>query len=113
MKITHYKNIENLIYQGKEAKGVKIRWLIGDKDNPPNFYLRMIEIEPGGSTPYHQHESEHEVYVLDGKGKLIDLNGKEYPLNEGTVVYVQPMEKHQFKNDGENIFRFLCIIPAK
>ena len=111
MKITHYQKIENLIYEGKDARKVKIRWLIGEKDNPPNFYLRMIEIEPGGYTPYHQHQNEHEVYVLEGKGKFVDLNGNEHPLNPGTVVYVPSMEKHQFKNSGNTILRFLCIIP--
>ncbi|MCP2520178.1 cupin domain-containing protein, partial [SCandidatus Aminicenantes bacterium Aminicenantia_JdfR_composite] len=83
----------------------------GEKDNPPNFYLRMIEVEPGGHTPFHSHSKEHEVFILEGNGKIRDEKGKEYSLREGMVVYVPPREKHQFKNNGEGILKFLCIIP--
>ncbi len=113
MKVTHYQKIENLIFEEEGAEKVKIRWLIGEKDNPPHFYLRMIEIEPGGHTPYHKHPKEHEVYILEGEGKIVDFNGNEHPLTEGTVAYVPPMEKHQFKNNGKKILRFLCIVPIK
>jgi quercetin dioxygenase-like cupin family protein len=111
MKILDYKEIENLIFNEEGADKVNIRWLIGEKDNPPHFYLRMIEIGPGGHTPYHNHSKEHEVFVLEGEGKIIDQEGNEHTLREGTVVYVPAMEKHQFRNDGKKTFRFLCIIP--
>ena len=113
MKIRHYKDVDNLLFKEEGASKVSIRWLIGEKDNPPNFYLRMIEVEPGGYTPYHKHSKEHEVFVLEGEGKVVDEGGNEYSLKEGIVVYIPPMEKHQFRNNGNKVLKFLCIIPKE
>ncbi|MFQ6082026.1 MAG: cupin domain-containing protein [Candidatus Aminicenantia bacterium] len=60
---------------------------------------------------HYQHKREHQVYVLEGKGKFVDNNREKHPLSEGMVVYVPPMEKHQFQNRGEGKFKFLCTIP--
>ncbi|PKP54893.1 cupin, partial [Candidatus Atribacteria bacterium HGW-Atribacteria-1] len=38
---------------------------------------------------------------------------KEFKIKSGTVVYVSPEEKHQFKNVGDSIFKFICLIPIK
>ena len=49
------------------AAGCRVRWLIGEGDNAPNFAMRKFEVAPGGHTPRHFHDYEHEVYVLAGK----------------------------------------------
>lgn len=99
----------------KEVKreGVKntyIRWLIGTDSQAPNFYLRQFELEPGGHTPFHSHEFEHEVYVIEGNGQINTENESIY-LERGFFVLVMPHEKHQFENNGDITFKFLCIIP--
>ncbi|GAI71542.1 unnamed protein product, partial [marine sediment metagenome] len=38
---------------------------------------------------------------------------KEIKLKSGTVVYVAPEERHQFKNIGTDTLKFLCLIPIK
>ena len=50
------------------AAGCRVRWLIGEGDKAPNFAMREFEVAPGGHTPKHFHDYEHEVYVLAGKG---------------------------------------------
>ncbi len=50
------------------AAGCKVRWLIGEGDKAPTFAMREFEVEPGGHTPKHFHDYEHEVYVIEGKG---------------------------------------------
>jgi quercetin dioxygenase-like cupin family protein len=111
MKAYHYTEIENLDVP-KPAKKVKIRWLINEKQGAPNFAMRRFEVAPGGSTPYHAHEWEHEVYVLDGNAVAVSKNG-ETPIGPGSVILVEPNEEHNFKNIGENNLVFLCMIPLQ
>ena len=92
------------------AKGVSIRWAIGKNVGAPNFVTRVIEIEPGGATADHQHPWEHEVFVLDGTGLVKTADGST-PISPRTCVYVAPGEQHQFINNGDEVLRFLCIIP--
>ena len=112
MIIKPFSEVEKQSVQMDGVKGVYIRWLIGEKDNPPNFFMRYFEIEPGGHTPFHTHDWEHEVYVLAGQGVLVTGSG-ERELKKDYFVLVQPEEEHQFKNTGTEPMKFLCLIPKK
>jgi quercetin dioxygenase-like cupin family protein len=72
--------------------------------------MRVFEIAPGGYTPRHDHGWEHEVLVLAGEGVVWSEDG-EQRLVEGDTVLVAPGEKHQFRNEGDAVFRFVCLIP--
>ncbi|MDD3051233.1 MAG: cupin domain-containing protein [Candidatus Cloacimonetes bacterium] len=110
MKVTSYENVtlENVAIEG--AVNTKIRWLISQKDGAPNFALRMFEVEEGGNTPFHSHDYEHEVFVLQGEGVFV-FEDKEHPFKKWDVIYVDPGKEHQFRNTGKEKMVFLCIIP--
>ena len=110
MKVVHYDNVELEPVDVEGAKGAQIRWLISQKDGAPTFAMRMFEVEPGGHTPYHQHEWEHELYCLSGTGALVTERG-ELPFAENDIMYVDPGMMHAFKNVGEDTLKFLCLIP--
>ncbi|OQX72064.1 MAG: cupin [Candidatus Cloacimonas sp. 4484_275] len=110
MKLVNFKDVELEDVNVEGAKKTKIRWLISEKDDAPTFAMRMFEVEPGGNTPYHWHSWEHEVFCLEGEGILVTENG-EKPFGKGDVIFVDPNKKHQFKNAGNSLMRFLCIIP--
>lgn len=94
------------------AENVTIRWLLG-KDTPaPNFYLRLFEVQPGGHSPYHTHPSEHEIYVLEGSGR-VNAKGASHPVAAGSFALVEPNEEHQFENTGNTVFKFLCLVPRE
>jgi quercetin dioxygenase-like cupin family protein len=92
------------------TKGVVFRQLLAGNVDAPNFYLRVFDVEPGGNTPRHTHDWEHEVFVVTGKGKIV-LADRGYPLTEGDAVLVQPNEIHQFVNDSDSLMRMICVIP--
>jgi quercetin dioxygenase-like cupin family protein len=92
------------------AAGCRVRWLVGEQDQAPNFAMREFELEPGGHTPKHFHPYEHEIYVLEGEGAIVD-GDRQRPLRPGDVVYVAPDDVHQFHNTGSGRFRMLCLIP--
>ena len=109
MKHFHYTEVENQDVP-VPANGVKIRWLINEKNGAPNFSMRRFEVEPGGSTPYHTHEWEHEVYFLEGSGVVNNVNGED-SFKAGDVFLVEPNEEHNFVNTGDKTLVFLCMIP--
>jgi quercetin dioxygenase-like cupin family protein len=72
--------------------------------------MRFFEIAPGGHTPKHSHAHEHEVFILEGSGVVVE-GSREHPLQAGTAVFVAPDELHQFRNTGAGTLKFLCLIP--
>lgn len=112
MKHVHYNDVELEVPKEKGIKEVKVRWLISKKDDADNFAMRLFEIKPDGYTPLHQHDWEHEVFVLEGNGVIKNKIGEE-PFKQGDVIFVLPMEWHQFVNAGKETLKFLCLIPIK
>ena len=112
MKVQPIEEHEQTDVQMEGAAGVKMRMLIGPKDGAANFHMRHFEIQPGGHTPHHRHDFEHEVLILTGRGVLKSAQG-DRPFSAGDVVFVPANEKHQFINGGEEPCTFICSIPAR
>jgi quercetin dioxygenase-like cupin family protein len=110
MRIKHTDDVPQSEVTMEGAAGCRVRWLVGEADQAANFAMRQFELAPGGHTPHHFHPYEHEIYVLEGEGAIIDA-GVERPLRPGDVVYVAPDDTHQFKNTGSAPFKMLCLIP--
>lgn len=89
----------------------KMRMLIGPEDAAANFHMRHFEVAPGGHTPHHQHDYEHEILVLKGTGTAKSEQG-DRPFTAGDVIFVPANEKHQFVNTGDAPCEFICLIPA-
>ncbi len=94
------------------VKDVWVQWLIGEKSGAPNFYLRLFEVETRGHTPFHSHSWEHEVYILQGSGVIHTSEGS-ISVETGHFALIEPGEKHQFENKGDQKLKFLCIIPKE
>jgi quercetin dioxygenase-like cupin family protein len=110
-KVCHYTDIPAQTY-GDEAPGTQIRWLIDEPhDGAPVYALRMIEIDPGGHTPRHQHPWEHENYIVEGEGRVW-IGDAWHALKPGDVVLVPPDAEHTYENNGTVAFKLLCGIPV-
>ena len=112
MKHVHYTDVEAEVPDVEGVKDVTIRWAISKKDGAENFAMRLFEAQPGGHTPLHQHDWEHEVFIVKGSGTLRDKE-KEHLFKQGDFIYVHPMEWHQFANTGDEPLQFICVIPNK
>ncbi len=110
MQIKNHQNVPSNQVTMEGSLGCRVRWLIGEGEKAPNFAMREFEVDPGGHTPRHVHDYEHEVFVLAGQGVVVD-GEKERPLAAGDVVFVAPNDVHQFRNTGSQPLRFLCLIP--
>jgi len=108
------KNYREIPDKETSVKGVSERWRITTAQGAENFSMRLLEIGPLISTPMHQHDSEHEIFVLVGKGEVVTKEGT-FPIREGSVVYVGPNEVHQFINNGASAMRLIdsVMYPPK
>jgi len=86
--------------------------LIGEEEGARNFIMRVFRIIPGGFTPYHKHDWEHEVYILRGEG-TVKIAGKEEPIKQRDAAFIPPNIEHQFINTGNEILEFICVIPTR
>lgn len=93
------------------ARDAQMRMLVGPEDGAGNFHMRHFEVAPGGYTPHHQHDYEHEILILKGQGVARSTQG-DRPLRPGDVVWVPANETHQFCNTGPAPLEFICLIPA-
>ena len=110
MKQTHYKEIPPDPVGEEGTAGVTVRWVISEKDGADNFSMRVFEVEPGGHSPYHSHPFEHQVFILEGIGTLVQ-GDKEFRCSKGDVIFIAPGEEHQFKNPSDARMEFICLIP--
>ena len=110
MKICDYRDIQLNEVADEGAEGVSIRVAISKDDGAPNFAMRVFDVQPGGNTPLHRHAWEHEVFILEGEAIVTTESGdKNAPT--GTIVFVAPDELHQFRNETDEVMRFICLIP--
>ena len=109
MKIFHYGDVVAKDAEGGSSK-VSVRWLITKEIGAENFAMRMFELESGGYTPFHDHDWEHEVFILEGEGVVVGGKG-ERRFRAGDVIFIPSNEKHQFRNSGTKTAKILCLIP--
>jgi len=98
-----------VVTYGGDAQGVEMRVLITEREGAPRFAMRIFKLDPDGHTPYHSHEWEHEVYILEGTGIVRGKDG-ERDLRAGDSVFLAPHEEHQFRA-GRAGLQFICCVP--
>ena len=94
-------------------RGITRRELAGKRGESSRFHVRYFEIAPGGHSTLEQHEHEHVVIPIRGRG-VAQFGQYIYQVGFGDVVYVAPRDPHQFRNpeDSDEPFGFLCIVNA-
>ncbi len=93
-----------------DVQDVSMRVLLGRGHGMPNFALRHFVVEPGGHTPHHRHDYEHQVVVLEGTGEADSAEGVQ-SISKGDVLYIAADEPHQFRNSGTTSLQFICLVP--
>ncbi len=113
MIVKKLDQVPSQIVEMEGVLGASRQLVLGSPDGVPNFSLRVFTLEVGGHTPQHHHTSEHLNYVISGQGVLVDPEGVERSLAAGDFAFVAPNELHQFRNAGDEPFRFICAVPKQ
>lgn len=101
--------VEDFMKDGAEK--VRVRYLIDERHGSDRFSLRLYTLEKGAHTPLDEHAHEHHVYVLSGKG-LLRLSKETRPLRAlkaGDTIFIPSRAVHQFSNEFDEPFVFLCV----
>ena len=105
------KAISNTI-DSPEVRNAAMKVLVGQGEGWTDHVMRVIELGPGGYSPRHSHPWPHINYMIEGKGVLF-IEGKEHAVEAGSYAYVPSDKDHQFRNAGDGMFRFICIVPKE
>jgi quercetin dioxygenase-like cupin family protein len=111
MKIIPYTDAAATHFDRDPAKGVAARVVIGKNDGARNFCMRVFEIAPGGYTPRHAHDWEHEMFIHSGTGEIYG-HGQWRPVQSGNVAFIPANEEHQIRNGGKDLLIIVCLVPA-
>ena len=52
-------------------------------------------------------------YVIGGTGAIVNEKGEEQPIKAGDFALVNPDEKHQYRNKGDQPLMLICRMPKK
>lgn len=103
------------IHQGDQPglgwRNITRQVLAGRHGEPCTFRVRYFEVGPGGNSSLEKHTHIHIVMTLRGQGRVI-IGDEVYETRPFDVMYVPPDTPHQFVNDGDEPFGFLCVVDA-
>lgn len=108
-------NIKDLVAQEvihPEAKDAFMKVLVGQEEGWNDHVMRVLEVEVGGYTPKHSHPWPHINFMIEGQGELM-INGEINKVSAGSFAYVPSDSLHQFRNVGDGVFKFICIVPKE
>lgn len=111
-----WEGVEIEGYRPGVSTGVARHTIVGGRKETssasgPALEIRYFEVQPGAVSRLEKHAHEHYVIVNKGIGyAVLGDECKEVAVND--VVYVAPLELHQFVNRGDEPFGFFCIVDA-
>ncbi len=68
-------------------------------------------LQPGAASRLERHEHEHYVIVKRGLGYAV-IGDTRREIGPNDVIYVAPLELHQFVNRSDEPFGFYCIVDS-
>ena len=109
-------------------EGVFLKWMIDEEFGARHHRMLFIEYQPGVGIGLHDHTFEEAYFILSGEVQAT-LDGKQYNLKPGDVVWTGVGCVHAFKNVSsepvrwletfspqppkENVFRFMAEWDAR
>ncbi len=70
------------------VEGLAAKGLVGNTNRPSErIFVALASFKAGTFEPLHWHPTEVFHYVISGRAIVRDVEGKEYEVGPGTVVY--------------------------
>ena len=79
--------------------------------NLNSFGMNMVEIKPGESIPEHDEieRNQEEVFIILSGAPTMVIDGKNYPVREGTFIRVDVEPKRTIVNGGTETAAVLIV----
>ena len=94
------------------APGVKIpgKVFCGTLSGTTGSEFSFQSFAPGTETGFlHTHKTHEELYFFLGGTGEFQVDGKVFPVSEGSVVRVAPAGKRSVRNNGTSPLIMLCV----
>lgn len=112
MIIGNINDLEGKTIENPNAKNALMKVLVSPKEGWEGYVMREVEVEKQGYTPKHSHPWPHINYMIDGDGELL-IGDKVTKVSKGSFAFVPQNTIHQFRNIGDETFKFICIVPEE
>lgn len=100
----HVRRLQDIAPDPVDIPGVAVRHLT----QVGSLELKVIDVEPRCSTPFHSHPQAHEAVIVSGEG-VLRLEEREEVFGPGDVLFVNADEAHAIANRGSEALRFVCL----
>ena len=64
-------------------------------------------LEPGKHIPLHHHERRETIIVVITGEAMEMIEGEEFPIEAGDVLFIPPGERHAMFNRSDHAFRYM------
>jgi quercetin dioxygenase-like cupin family protein len=71
--------------------------LVGPSLGATGFINGITSFAPGSAIPFHSHNCEESVLLLEGEA-LLDIDGREILLQPLDTTWIPPSVSHRFRN---------------
>jgi mannose-6-phosphate isomerase-like protein (cupin superfamily) len=75
---------------------------IFENEDCSSTWIALVKILPSGLAQAHFHENVTEIFYFLGAG-IIGVNNKQYKVNEGDLVVVEPKDTHWVKPSSDKM----------
>lgn len=77
--------------------GARTTSLVSPALGDTTFITGITEFEPGMAIPFHSHNCEESVVLLEGDA-VMDIDGQEHRLQPLDTTFIPPNVVHRFRN---------------
>ncbi|CAM5207475.1 hypothetical protein CDEF62S_05644 [Castellaniella defragrans] len=77
--------------------GARTTPLVGPRVGATGFVNGMTEFDVGAAIPFHSHNCEESVMLLQGEA-VLDIGGEEFPLRPYDTTWIPANVSHRFRN---------------
>lgn len=104
-----WAGIERQVYKDEPGTWEGVSRFTFSPDALTQFEMRYFEITPGGYTSREEHEHEHCVVVVSGRGEVW-LDGEWQSIGQDDYVQVRGWQMHQFRASEDSPLGFICVV---
>ncbi|HSI57131.1 MAG TPA: cupin domain-containing protein [Ideonella sp.] len=77
--------------------GARTTPLVSPGIGAQGFINGITEFAPGAAIPFHSHNCEESVVLLEGEA-VLDIGGREYEVKAFDTTWIPPNVSHRFRN---------------
>ena len=77
--------------------GARTTPLVSPRIGAQGFINGITEFAPGAAIPFHSHNCEESVVLLEGEA-MLDIGDKAYPVQAFDTTWIPPNVSHRFRN---------------